>query len=96
MTFLEPDGLTHRGGEVSWAMPDGEVLTLRADLVDAVVAQLHNVYYIDSICDVRLPGAEDRYGVCDFEVSNNARMGTAPIGLAINAALEQGLSKRSR
>jgi hypothetical protein len=96
VTFLEPDGLTHRGGEVRWRMPDGEVLELRAEQMDAVVAQLHNVYYIDSICEVRLPGAEDRYGVCDFEVSNNARMGTAPIGLALNAALAQGLSKRTR
>jgi hypothetical protein len=96
VTFLEPDGLTHRGGEVCWTMPDGEVLELRAEQMDAVVAQLHNVYYIDSICEVRLPSAQDRYGVCDFEVSNNARMGIAPIGLALNAALAQGLSKRSR
>jgi hypothetical protein len=49
--------LTHRGGEVCWAMPDGHVLELRAEQMDAVVAQLHNVYYIDSICGVRLPGA---------------------------------------
>ena len=35
-----------------------------------------------------------RDGVCDFEISNNARMGTAPIGTAISATLADGLSKR--
>jgi hypothetical protein len=94
VTFLEPDGLTHRGGEVRWSMPDGEVLELRAELMDAVVAQLHNVYYIDSVCSVRHPSQAGRTGMCDFEISNNARMGTAPIGTAISATLADGLSKR--
>ncbi|BCO49797.1 hypothetical protein MINTM019_02280 [Mycobacterium paraintracellulare] len=93
VTFLEPDGLTHRGGEVRWWMPDGDVFELRAEPVDAVVAHLHNAYYVDSICDVRLPGA-DRWGICDFEISNNARLGTAPVGTSINAALASGLTKR--
>jgi hypothetical protein len=95
VTYLEPDGLTHRGGEVTWSMPDGEVLTLRADVMDAVVAHLHNVYYVDSICDVRDPGSPQRWGICDFEISNNARLGTAPIATALNAALCEGITKRS-
>jgi hypothetical protein len=95
VTFLEPDGLTHRGGEVRWRMPDGDVFELRADNVDAVVAHLHNVFYVDSICDVRLPGGSDRWGICDFEISNNARLGTAPVGTAISAALSNGLTKRN-
>ncbi|BBB40450.1 DUF7064 domain-containing protein [Mycobacteroides abscessus] len=51
VTYLAPDGLTHRGGEITWSMPDGEVLTLRADVMEAVVGHLHNVYYVDPICD---------------------------------------------
>jgi hypothetical protein len=96
VTYLEPDGLTHRGGQVRWSMPNDEVFTLQADPMDAVVAHLHNVYYVDSICDVSLPGDNNRWGICDFEVSNNARLGTAPVGTAINAALDDGLTRRPR
>ncbi|BBY65807.1 DUF7065 domain-containing protein [Mycolicibacterium helvum] len=95
ITYLEPDGLTHRGGEVTWSMPDGSVIALRADVMDAVVAHLHNVYYVDSICDVRHPSDAQRWGICDFEISNNARLGTAPIARAINAALDEGITKRA-
>ena len=94
LTYLEPDGLTHRGGQVRWSMPSGEQLELRAEQMDAVVAQLHNVYYIDSICAVRYPDDPDRWGMCDFEVSNNARLGTAPIATAISATLADGITKR--
>jgi hypothetical protein len=92
LTYLEPDGLTHRGGEVRWSMPEGEVLELRARPMAAVVSRLHNVYYVDSICEVRLG---DRVGACDFEVSNNARLGSAPVGLALGAALQEGITKRA-
>ena len=37
LTYLEPDGTSHRGGEVTFTMPDGEVVTLRPKLVDAVL-----------------------------------------------------------
>jgi hypothetical protein len=94
LTYLEPDGLTHRGGWVRWSMPTGETLELEAEQMDAVVAQLHNVYYVDSICAVRFPGKPGRWGMCDFEVSNNARLGTAPIATAINATLAEGITKR--
>jgi hypothetical protein len=101
LTYLEPDGLTHRGGRISWSMPGGERLRLRARPMDAVVAQLHNVYYVDSVCaveDVRGEGGlrvpAGAAGVCDFEVSNNARLGTAPVGLALSAALDDGLTRR--
>jgi hypothetical protein len=83
ITYLDVDGLTHRGGEVAWSMPDGSGLRLHARPFDAVVAQLHNVYYID------------RAGMCDFEISNNARLGDSPVSLAINAAFGEGLSYRS-
>lgn len=94
LAYLEPDGLTHRGGEVRWTMPTGETLEMRAELMDAVVAQLHNVYYIDAICDVRHPD-DGRLGMCDFEISNNARMGTGAVGTAIGATLQDGLSRRT-
>ncbi|PQM45360.1 DUF7064 domain-containing protein [Mycobacterium talmoniae] len=94
LAYLEPDGLTHRGGEVRWTMPTGETLEMRAELMDAVVAQLHSVYYIDAICDVRHPD-DGRLGMCDFEISNNARMGTGAVGTAISATLQDGFSRRS-
>lgn len=93
LVHLEADGFTHRGGEVRWKLPTGEKLELRAELMDAVVAQLHDVYYIDAICDARRQ-SDGRIGMCDFEMSNNPRMGTAPVSTAISAALRDGLSKR--
>lgn len=93
LAYLETDGLTHRGGQARWTMPTGQQLELHAELMDAVVAQLHNVYYIDAICDVRHP-EDGRMGICDFEISNNARLGTGAVGTAISATLTDGLSRR--
>jgi hypothetical protein len=91
VTWLEADGLTHRGGTATWRLPGGEEFSLVAEPVDALVGQLHNVCYVDSTCLVRHEG---RVGICDFEISNNARLGTDAINFAINAALAGGITKR--
>jgi hypothetical protein len=81
-------------GSIIWHAADESLVKVGYLVRDGVVAQLHNVYYIDSICAVRFPGNPHRWGVCDFEVSNNARLGTAPIATAISARLADGMTER--
>jgi hypothetical protein len=92
VTYLEADGLTCRGGEVTRYLPDGDQLHLKCRQIDATVARLHNVYYVASVCVVEHDG---HIGICDPEISNNARLGTEPMGLALYAALETGLNRAS-
>jgi hypothetical protein len=91
VTWLEADGFTHRGGVVTWYLPNGEELRLECHLLDAVVAELHSAKYIDALCRVEYQG---RIGVCDFEISNNARNGSATPSLALAANSVDGLSRR--
>lgn len=91
VTWLEADGLTHRGGEVQWSLPDGQDLRLQCRAVDGVVSQLHDAAYVDTLCTVTT-GKET--GVCDFEISNNHRAGTRPPAIALAANLSHGLSTR--
>ncbi len=91
VTWMEADGYTHRGGVVTWYLPGGEELRLEAHLLDAVAARLHSAHYVDALCRVEHDG---RVGVCDFEISNNARNGTGVPGLALAANSADGLSRR--
>lgn len=36
-----------------------------------------------------------RWGICDFEISNNARLTTSPILTAIYATLDERITKRT-
>jgi hypothetical protein len=92
VTHLELDGITHRGGEITWSLADGSSLHARCTVVDGVVTGNHGVVWIDSLCEVVLD--DGRTGYCDFEISNNPRGGTREIGLAMRAALDNGWSTR--
>jgi predicted secreted hydrolase len=89
VVFLEADGLTHRGGRITWYLESGEELTLEAKLIDGYVCHKHHVYYVDGHCEVRLG---DQVGYCDLEMSNNARHGNAEVAFALSANLQQGLT----
>lgn len=91
VTWFEADGFSHRGGVVTWYLPGGEEFQLRCEQVDAVVARLHDVVYVDSICTVT---SEHKIGMCDFEISNNARAGRRPVTLALSANDVEGFSTR--
>jgi hypothetical protein len=91
VTWMEADGYTHRGGIVTWTLPGGEELRLECQLIDAVVAELHSAKYIDALCRVDYQG---RSAVCDFEISNNARNGSATPSLALAANGVDGFSRR--
>jgi hypothetical protein len=91
VTWLEPDGYTHRGGVITWYLPGGEELRLECHLIDAVVAQLHSAKYVDALCRVEYQGQS---AVCDFEISNNARNGADIPLLALAANAVDGFSRR--
>ncbi|HEV7790474.1 MAG TPA: hypothetical protein VGP05_15815 [Pseudonocardia sp.] len=91
VTWLEADGYTHRGGVVTWYLRGGEELRLECHLIDAVVAKLHSAKYVDALCRIEHGG---KVGVCDFEISNNARNGSGTPSLALAANGTDGFSRR--
>lgn len=59
---------------------------------DVHVAERHGVTWVDGLCEIEHEG---RRGFCCLEASNNPRGGTAPVRTAVEAALEQGLTRRA-
>jgi hypothetical protein len=90
VTWLEADGMSHRGGELVLTFGDEE-LRFVCRRRDGWLNVHHDVAWIDILCDVEHAG---RMGYCDFEVSNNARMGSAPVRVSLNALDTNGLCAR--
>lgn len=90
VTFLERDGLTHRGGTVRMVLATGEVIELRAEpLQKGIISFMAGRSAInDTICRFAWG---DRIGVGDFEISNNAAAGASEPVFAINGVLADGL-----
>jgi predicted secreted hydrolase len=91
VVWLESDGLTARGGEITWSLDDGSELHLVARRLDGYVCHKHNVFYVDTHCEVEHEG---QIGYLDMEISNNARQGTADVTFALGANITDGLSTR--
>jgi hypothetical protein len=97
LTYLEPDGTSHRAGVVTFHMPDGEAVTLRPKLVDAVLHEHGGeggaaLSAVDSICIVEYNGMR---GFGNFEITNNAKNGADPVRAVTRAVAENGLSRRT-
>jgi hypothetical protein len=92
VVHMEADGMTHRGGEVTWRTADGGVLTLRPRAVDGVLSEHRGVACVDTLCRVEHDGM---VGACDFEISTNPRNGRGPVLTALLAVAEDGLTKRA-
>ncbi len=95
VVHLEADGLTHRGGEATLVLPGDEVLTISCETVDGVlfVHRPDEVFWnLESFCHTTSGGMTG--GVCNLEMINNPRRGTAAPTLALRAALAEGLSSR--
>lgn len=96
LTYLEPDGTSHRGGEVTFHMPDGEVVALKPTLVDAVLHEHGGpggaaLSAVDSICIVEYEG---KRGFGNFEITNNAKNGADRVRIVTRAVSENGLGTR--
>lgn len=90
VVWLEADGSTHRGGELTLRFGDEELMFM-CRAIDGWVNSHHDVVWVDELCTVEHEG---RHGYADFEVSHNARMGSAPLRIAVRAGLEDGLARR--
>lgn len=89
VTYLEPDGLSHRGGKVTAVLTTGERMVFEfVPLQKGVVTWFHGIGCVDTICRVT---CGDKVGIADFEITNNALRGAHQPLLAINAIDTNGL-----
>lgn len=87
--YLEPDGVTHRGGFVDMTLTTGEHLHIECrPLQKGIVSWIHGIACVDTICQIELDGV---VGICDFETTNNALRGTHQPKMAVNGIVENGL-----
>ena len=91
LVFMEIDACTHRGGIVTFKLPDGETIRLTPQVVDGALTLHNNIACVDQICTVEYRGMK---GFCDFETTTNPRAGSGPIKALIGATMEPGLSRR--
>jgi hypothetical protein len=91
VVHMEPDGITYRGGQVTWTLPGDEKFVIDCAPVDAVLSEHHGVACVDAFCEVRHAGL---VGFCDLEVSTNPRAGAGPVTAALRATSVDGLSRR--
>jgi hypothetical protein len=88
--YLEPDGVSHRGGFVEMTLTTGEKLRLDcAPLQKGVVSWIHGIACVDTMCEVTLG---DERGICDFETTNNALRGSYRPRIAVNAVIDNGFT----
>ena len=90
IAYMEPDGLTHRGGQIRMTLDSGEKIHLDLTARAGVLFQRGTVVMVEMMCEVRGHGLR---GYCDAEISSNARNGTGPVRLALNANTQAGFSR---
>jgi len=86
---MEPDGLTHRGGELRLTLADGEIVHITFRARAGVLFQRGTVVMVEMICVAKGHGLT---GYCDAEISSNARNGKGAPLLALNATMTEGVS----
>ena len=89
IVHIEPDGLTHRGGELRLTLPSGEVVHIACTARAGVLFQRGTVAMAEMICDAEGHGLK---GYCDAELSSNPRGGVGEPLLSINATMTDGFS----
>ena len=90
IAHMEPDGLTHRGGELRLGLPDGEVVHITFQARAGVLFQRGTVVMVEMICEAQGHGLT---GYCDAEISSNPRNGKGLPLLALNATMTEGFSE---
>ncbi len=89
VAHIEPDGLTHRGGELTIVLPDDEKVQVRFKARAGVLFQRGSVVMAEIICDAQGHGL---HGYCDAEMSSNPRLGKGEVLLALNATTHDGFA----
>lgn len=99
-TYLESDGLTHRGGRLRMELPGEHPLEIAIDPLQkgAVSWMVDLMAVTDTMCTLTIGGSGQsdssdgrRVGICNFEVSNNAGRGRFRPRFAVNGVTEDGL-----
>jgi hypothetical protein len=88
LVFMEPDGISHRGGEVTLNFPDGSNYLIRCKAVDGAIFVNGPIACLDTVCEAECNGM---IGFCDGEISTNPRFGEHPVTLALRADIGEGL-----
>jgi hypothetical protein len=89
IAYMEPDGLTHRGGELRLTLEDGETIHIRFRPFAGVLFTRGTVAMVEMMCEAEGHGLK---GYCDAEISSNPRGGTGPIHVSLNATMSDGFS----
>lgn len=89
VVHMEPDGLTHRGGELSMRLASGELIRITFRARTGVLFQRGNVVMVEMFCEAHSGGLS---GYLDAEISSNPRAGIGPVLLALNAATHEGIA----
>ena len=89
VAHMEPDGLTHRGGELTLTLPDNEQVQVRFKARAGVLFQRGSVVMVEILCDAEGHGLK---GYCDAEISSNPRLGKGEVLLALNACTHDGFA----
>lgn len=89
VAHMEPDGLTHRGGELTITLPNDEKVQVRFRARAGVLFQRGSVVMVEIICDAEGHGMQ---GYCDAEISSNPRLGRGEVLLALNASTHDGFA----
>jgi hypothetical protein len=94
VTYMEPDGLTHRGGHATAILTSEEKLVFHFEPYQkGVVSWIHGIACVDIFCKVTCGAL---VGFSDFEITNNALRGNYRPYLAINAIEANGLHELRR
>jgi hypothetical protein len=89
VTYLESDGLSHRGGQVTMKLSTGEVFEIECTPIQkGAVSMVHCVPVVDTLCEMRM---DDKIGFCDFETANNTLQGKRKPVVGMNAFVENGM-----
>ena len=73
VTYMEPDGITHRGGVTRYKLSTGEELEIHCTPVNkALISRHHHLALNDTMCWAKLG---DRVGATCFESNNNLQAG---------------------
>lgn len=91
VTWIEPDGISHRGGEVRFLLDTGEELRMTCRAMDGMVFDQREFLTVETLCTVEVEGT-GQVGICDFEMSNGITH--RPITHALAAVASDGLSRR--
>jgi hypothetical protein len=91
--YLEPDGLTYRGGNATFYPPSGEPIHVELEPVNAVEFTIRDRYYMETAQLCRATDGEGRTGYAYLEASLNTRMGQFPVQHLISASVQEGYTE---